>query len=222
MTPLSSTLVESDAWTLRNGADMVEQTLYKLTNENGCTFGCTRWGPGIKNVATGDQRQDLYSDGWIHAYESPLLAVLMNPLHAAFQNPKLWEARGVIGKREGQLQCGCRTVTTIRELPLPAVTEEQRIRFAIYCALAVSTNEYFITWAHNWLNGVGRSEVVSENVIEGEVDSDAQRAVQTAVYVPWSIQPGSTAACAAFAANKVKGMSIDFISLAQKAVSQER
>lgn len=140
------------------------QTVYKLTDENGQTYAGTQWGPGITHTAAGNESQSLCSDAWIHAYESPLLAVLFNPIHANFQNPILWEAEGVIGKRDGQLKCGCRTLTTIRQIPLPVITIEQMVKFAIYCGLEVYENEDFVTWANNWLNGSDRTAAAADAV----------------------------------------------------------
>jgi hypothetical protein len=48
--------------------------LYKLTDENGQTKNHTQWGENISHSASGDSNQDLCSNGWIHAYESSLLA----------------------------------------------------------------------------------------------------------------------------------------------------
>ena len=67
-------------------------TLYKLTNENGQTYNKTQWGEGV--VHTADGTGNLCSKRWIHAYADPLLAVLLNPIHANFHNPQLWEAEG--------------------------------------------------------------------------------------------------------------------------------
>ena len=64
--------------------------LYKLTDSCGRTRDGTRWGPGVSHSGTG--KGELCGPGWIHAYEHPLVAVLMNPIHANFQNPRLWEA----------------------------------------------------------------------------------------------------------------------------------
>ena len=95
-------------------------TLYKLTDQDGRTragqAGETQWGLGVKHKATGKPGQALCTDGWIHAYKHPLLALLMNPIHAKICNPRLWECEGRIGKRAGQLKCGCRTLTTVREI----------------------------------------------------------------------------------------------------------
>jgi hypothetical protein len=41
----------------------------------------------------------LCGPGWLHAYESPLVAAFMNPIHADFRKPRLFEAEGKIGNR---------------------------------------------------------------------------------------------------------------------------
>ena len=138
-----------------------ESKLYKLTDANGRTQNATQWGPGVSHSAKGAEDQPLCSDGWIHAYESPLLAVLLNPIQADFVKPLLWEARGAIGKREGQLKCGCRTLMTVRQIPLPVVTTEQRVRFAILCAKVVCKDPAWNHWADGWLSGKDRSKEAS-------------------------------------------------------------
>jgi hypothetical protein len=132
--------------------------LYKLTDENGCTRGNTQWGEGVKHVAIGTKDGPLCSDSWIHAYEHPLLAVLLNRIHADFCSPQLWEAKGRIGKRDGQLKCCCRSLTTIRRMELPTITAEQRVRFAIACAWPQYTHRGWRAWALDWLSGKDRSK----------------------------------------------------------------
>ena len=51
-------------------------TLYKLTDGDGQTRGGTQWGPGVSHSGTG--KGELCGPGWIHAYEHPLIAVLLN------------------------------------------------------------------------------------------------------------------------------------------------
>jgi hypothetical protein len=131
--------------------------IYKLTDENGRTRGNTQWGEGVTHRATG-RGTELCSDGFIHAYEHPLLAVLLNPIHADFANPQLWEAKGRIALRDGQLKCGCKKLTTIRQIPLPEITNEQRVRFAIGCAWQVYDAPAWRSWATGWLTGKDRSE----------------------------------------------------------------
>ena len=130
--------------------------LYKLTDRDGQTRNGTQWGPGVSHSGTGEG--ELCGPGWIHAYEHPLIAVLMNPIHAIFKNPRLWVAEGEVGLRDGQIKCGCKTLTTVREIPLPAVTTEMRVRFAILCAKEVCADPAWNAWADKWLSGGDRTQ----------------------------------------------------------------
>ena len=131
--------------------------LYKLTDEKGRTRGGMQWGPGVTHKATG-KGTELCSDGWIHAYEHPLIAVLMNPQHANFVNPRLWEAEGEIGVRDGNLKCGAKELTTVREIPMPQLSVEQLVEVAIKVSLHVYTEPAWKTWAESWLVGENRTE----------------------------------------------------------------
>ena len=133
--------------------------LYKLTDRDGQTWNGTQWGPGMSHSGTGEG--ELCGPGWIHAYEHPLIAVLLNPIHANFENPRLWEAEGEVGLRDGQLKCGCRTLTTIREIPLPSITTEMRVRFAILCAKEVYACLSWNAWADRWLSGEDRTQAAA-------------------------------------------------------------
>ena len=134
--------------------------LYKLTDENGRTRGGTQWGPGVTHGGTGEG--GLCGPGWVHAYEHPLIAVLLNPIHADFAHPRLWEAEGEIALRDGQLKCGCLSLTTVREIPLPVVTTEMRVRFAILCAKRVCNDVEWNLWADKWLSGEDRTAWAAE------------------------------------------------------------
>ena len=166
--------------------------LYKLTDENGRTRGGTQWGPGISNGGTGIG--GLCGPGYVHAYENPLLAVLLNPIHGDFENPRMWEAEGETAKRDGQIKCGCVTLTTVREIPLPAITATQRVRFAILCAKSVFKDADWNVWADNWLSGKDRSA----------------RAAWAAAWAAW-------AAWAAEAARAAEA-DIDLIAIAEEAI----
>jgi hypothetical protein len=132
--------------------------LYKLTDKYGRTYHGTQWGESIMHTANGDLSQPLCSNAWIHAYESPEIAVLLNPIHGNFQPFRLWEAEGEIGKRDGQNKCGCRTLTTVREiLEFPVFTREQQVRFAIHCAAQICRESSWRRWAERWLTGQDRS-----------------------------------------------------------------
>ena len=66
-----------------------EEQLCKLTNRDMTTYGGFRWtvGKWVETSGTGP----LCSDGWIRCYTHPLLAVALNPIHANFASPRLWE-----------------------------------------------------------------------------------------------------------------------------------
>src|SRR3990167_3450605 len=110
----------------------------KLTDKDGQTHGGCQWGENITHDATG-KSEGLCSDGWIHYYTDPLVAVFMNPAHASFelQTMRLWEFLA-----EGEVltewdKSGCKKGTTIREIPLPILSLEQRVEVAIRLSLLV-------------------------------------------------------------------------------------
>ncbi|MHB1955285.1 MAG: hypothetical protein ACYCOU_16245 [Sulfobacillus sp.] len=129
--------------------------LYKLTDAEGQTRDNTQWGAGVTHSGTGEG--DLCGPGWVHAYLNPLVAVLMNSAHADFNKPRLWEAKGKVALSDGT-KVGCRRLTTVRELPVPAITIEQRVRFAILCAKKVYQDPDWLTWAEKWLSGADRTK----------------------------------------------------------------
>jgi hypothetical protein len=134
--------------------------LYKLTDEFGNTKNQTHWAEGTRHEIAKELRdstQPLCSKHYYHAYENPLVAVFMNPSHANFRNPILWRATGWVSKRNGQLKCGCFTLRTLQQIPLPVLTINQRVRVAIQCALKEPQTESFKSWAKNWLSGVDRT-----------------------------------------------------------------
>jgi len=146
--------------------------LYKLTDRDGQTRGGTQWGQGVSHSGTGEG--ELCGPGWIHAYEHQLVAVLVNPIHANFQNPRLWEAEGEIAIRDGQLKCGCKTLTTVREIPIPAVTTEMRVRFAILCAKDVCACSAWNAWADKWLSGEDRTQAAAERARASAAEARAR------------------------------------------------
>ena len=137
--------------------------LYKLTDSNGDSgLKHTRlhWSEGARHEIAKelrDKTKPLYSMHYIHAYENPYIAVLMNSMHGNFRNPILWQATGWISTRDQQLKCGCFSLKTLRQIPLPTLTTAQRVRIAIYCALALKQSQNFKIWAENWLTGKART-----------------------------------------------------------------
>lgn len=179
--------------------------LYKLTDKQGQTRNDTQWGENVTHSGTGEG--EMCGPGYIHAYTDPVLAVMLNPIHANFSNPRLWEADGEVVKNDG-LKIGCVSLTTLREIPLPAVTLEQRTRFGILCALEVYSEPSFVRWAERYLDGTDRSK---------DSAAEATRAATRAAWAAWAEAAAWEAAKAARAASK----NLDFAALARKAVERE-
>ena len=129
--------------------------LYKLTTQDNYTrkgeYNQCLWGEGISHSGTGTG--NLCGPGYIHAYTSPLLAVLLNPIHANLSSPKLWEAEGEVAKTDMGLKVGCVTLKLGIQIPLPTITIRQRVIFAILCARAVGfVNSVWDEWADAYIN----------------------------------------------------------------------
>src|SRR2546423_14356194 len=86
----------------------------------------------------------------------------MNPSHAHIPDPRLWETegKGTFNEANGE-QCGVTRLRIVREIPTPQISPEDRIRFAILCALEVCTAPIFVSWANGWLNAADRSSAAS-------------------------------------------------------------
>jgi hypothetical protein len=199
--------------------------LYKLTDENAQTHGGCQWGEGVTHTASGEG--SLCDSGWIHAYEHPLLAVLHNPLHANFGSPRLWEAETTDENplRDGQMKLGVRNLTTIREIPMPVITREQRVRYAILCAKSVCPDKAWNEWADNWLSGKDRSEESAAAVVWATAAWAATEWATWAAVWEWAVvwEWASWVARAAWAAVwEAEGSKpLDLISMAEKAINIE-
>lgn len=169
-------------------------TLWKLTDKNYYTRNETKWGEGIEHTASGTGL--LCSAGYLHAYLSPELAVLLNPIHANIYEPVLWEAEGHVVKNDEQLKVGCSRLRTLRIVPLPSCSTEQRVRFGILCARAVCNDPAWMAWAKRWLDGTDRSEGAAEaaEAASAGVSRAAEAAAEAA---EWAASTGASAAEAA-------------------------
>jgi hypothetical protein len=188
---------------------------YKLTTQEGMTQNNTQWGENVTHEATGDIEQDLCSNAWIHAYTHPLLAILMNPAHAMIKNPILWEGNGEGEAKFEPLKCGFRKFTTLKKIPLPEVTDVQKVAFGILCAKEINTDSSWNQWADKWLSGEDRtkSSAYYAAYAAASAASAAYAASNAAKYA-------DAAAYAAYAAYNAasKGKELDFVSIALKAM----
>ena len=139
-------------------------TAYKLTNQDLTTYEGSQWptpesGEWVETSGKGP----LCSSGWLHFYTHPLLAVLLNPIHADIHLPKLWEAE-VSGQTldDHGLKVGYTKARLVRELPLPEITLTQRREFCIRCTLEVYYDKNFRAWADAWLCSKDRRDAASD------------------------------------------------------------
>lgn len=137
--------------------------LYKLTDADGYTqrgqVGETLWSPGFNLTIEG---LPVPCTGTvIHAYKTPIEAVLFNPFHARISNPRLWLAKGEIIGTDG-LKVWTQSLTIRHELTLPRISTRERIAFAILATLKVYTDSTFKKWANKWLSGIDRSAWAAE------------------------------------------------------------
>jgi len=164
---------------------------YKLVTQDMTTYNHCKWEVGVKKITSGEG--DLCGSGWLHYYSNPLLAVLFNPIHTDYKNPRLFLAD--VGGRilhDGQLKSGASEMTLIKEIELPIITTTQRIAFAILCALEVYKAPDFVIWATNWLPGKDRTA--------------------ESAWVAWAVAE-------VWAEAVKRKIDIDFVALAEKAIN---
>jgi hypothetical protein len=205
--------------------------LYKLTDEFGNTKNQTHWAEGTRHEIAKELRdstQPLCSKHYYHAYENPLVAVFMNPSHANFRNPILWRATGWVSKRNGQLKCGCFTLRTLQQIPLPVLTTNQRVRVAIQCALKEPQTESFKSWAKNWLSGVDRTfktvtatQAAAIYAAHAAVYAAAYATQAAAVYAAAVDAAAANAVDAAAAYAVVYAAPLNLIAIIKRAIREE-
>ena len=173
---------------------------YKLTDQKMQTYQGFQWNLGEWQEARGSSEKGLCSDGWLHCYDSPLLAVLHNPIHADISNPRLFEVE-VDGdcKNDNGIKCGYKKMRLVREISIPTITTEQKIKYAILCVKQVCFEKEWNIWADNWLSNVDRT-------------SDA-------AYAAAHVSHAADAAdAAAYAAVAYAGKKINLVELAEESM----
>ena len=193
--------------------------VYKLTDQNLQTYGSYQWEPGVARETDGNG--GLCGPGWLHYYHDPLLAVLLNPIHADIANPILWEAEADGLHRDDRgLKGGCTRLTLIRQVDLPQITTEQRVRFGILCAKVICDNPAWNAWADRWLDGSDRSQESAWAAIEAAARAAeaAWAAAETAARAAWAARAAAEAAWVARAAEAAEGTPLDLIAIAREAL----
>ena len=203
-------------------------TLYKLTDQDGKTrAGCYNeltWGEGVAHTAA-VEGVSLCTDQVIHAYTSPILAVLLNPIHASIENPITWECEGDIVANGRGLKVGAKTVTCKRKMETIDVTNEVRVRFAILCTLEVYSEPPFVKWAEGWLSGENRgassAAYAASSAAAAHYAADAAFAAHAAFATVAAAVSAADCSVAHYAADAVDAAAyadeIDLVEIAEKA-----
>lgn len=187
-------------------------TAYKLLSQDLRSYGGTEWKIGVP-VAVTVPGKTLCTTQLLHCYSDPELAVILNPIHANILNPRLFEIKTSEIIADDGLKQGCKKQVLVKELPIPVISTNVRIAFAILCAINTPQNNTFIDWAYNWLNKKNRSK-------------EAAAAVAAAAYIAAyaaDIAAAAVASDAAYAAVAVVGINknTNLLTLLQKAKQYE-
>jgi hypothetical protein len=129
--------------------------LYKLTDKNGFTKGNTKWGENV-NHKVKHKGYHLCSKELIHAYEHPFLAAALHICHVSYDGLQLWKAKTNCRKiiTDGS-KVGVKSLTTIHKIPLPTVTFNNKVIFAILLLRKIygecERHRTFYEWSEEWL-----------------------------------------------------------------------
>ena len=206
---------------------------YKLTDADGYTrrgyYNETLWGEGVTHTAKGDG--GLCSSGVIHAYESPELALFMNPAHADIENPLIWECDGGNLIEDDGTKQGFKTVTTLHTVELVKPTVNQCIRFAILSAKQVYADADWNEWAARWLDGTDRTaDAAKASAFAANASYDAYAYATCAARATYAAYcANNNATYAAYAASRAAYVAycaysdkrIDFAAISKQAMEED-
>jgi hypothetical protein len=151
-----------------------QRAIIKLTDAEGYTGRkCIppkplQWGPGVTHAV--EYTGALCTAGVLHCYEATgatehdalrnalALALLRDPNDAHLgETARAWVCDGAGEHVSNGLKSGYETLTTVREIPLPDITTEQRVECAIRIAMEVWDDPAWRAWAAAWLDGSDRT-----------------------------------------------------------------
>jgi hypothetical protein len=202
----------------------------------------TDWATPEWHEATGTGNEPC-SDAFIHYYHHPLIAVFLNPIHAAIPDPRLIAIE--IDREAGTdgLKGWCKRARMVRELAVPQLTLAQRVRAAIYIAQVDCDIPAWRRWADDWLCGKDRSHVAAEaaemaarRTAAGQIGSAAAGAAARAAWAAvWAMEAVwaaeveraaraavAVAAARAAAISQVTPSHFDLLAILQRAIAGER
>ena len=196
-----------------------QRAIIKVTNAQGQTRGGMQWGPGVTHTVP-KWGGVLCATGVLHCYEAATvrdalaLAILRDPEDGGFgSTARAWVCEGSGQHVTNGIKSGHETLTTVREIQLPAVSIEQRVECAIRLAWEVCDEPGWRAWAEGWLDGSDRSDVAARAAAEAwaarsAARSAARAAARAAVRAAWAAEAWA-AGWAADAAADAAGWAAD-------------
>jgi hypothetical protein len=165
---------------------------YKLLTQDLTSHSNTKWEIGTP-ITVQKEGNKMCSDQVLHCYNHPLLAVILNPIHANIKNPKLFEISVDKIVNSDSLKFASKSQTLVKEITLPEISLEHKIQFAIKVAKLTCKNEKWNLWADSWLSGEDRSKE--------SADAAAYAATYAAADAAYAAANGAANGAAAYAAN---------------------
>ena len=167
--------------------------MFKLTDQDMRTHGGFQWRLGemrrVENytgVACGT--------GALHSYRDPLLAIFMNPIHANFSNPRLFEAQTGVKVKSVELKWISEKLTLIKEIPVPEMTREQRVEISIRICKLLHKDANWNAWADKWLDGSDRSVESAESAARSVESVESAESAESARSAAWSARSAARSA----------------------------
>jgi hypothetical protein len=140
-------LVEQEAVRSENSEDKEEKFEWKLK----------KW----KEIEGDKEFFGVFSEGWLHCYSDPLIAILLNPINENIQNPRLFEVE-VDGKEAHcNMKYAYKKMRLMKEVNVPKITLEQKVKFAVLCALEICGDNKFTSWAKDWYGDKKRKDILA-------------------------------------------------------------
>ncbi len=176
---------------------------YKLTDHNMRTFGGYQWDLGVQKRVSGNG--PLCGPGWLHIYSHPVVASMLNSMHAAFATPRLFvaHAEGVY-RTDRSLKAGVSRLTLVRELPFVHYSRTERTAWAIFVVRQVLVRGKvgaWDRWADSYLSGENRTWGAAADAADtANAAANAANAAADAAYAAHAAANAATNAVA-YAAN---------------------
>ncbi len=114
-----------------------------------------------------EEGKDIISQNLWECSESPVLAVMKNPLHAECDKPKLFR----IDCREKTKRDSVIREFSISDDDLPKVSSEQKLAFAMYVVRELAPEHRFSHWVERWLSRVDRSRTGARLAMQSLIET---------------------------------------------------